>query len=705
MAPVASAVVVTTASGRLLGVTPRAGAVVSSAGPGPAAHARSNALAVNGGPGSLGYHGGVVLHTTRPYLIFWDPSGQIDAPTRALFSRYLSDVATDSAGSDQVFSDHEPGDDVFGVTRQYSDATGYAASGETYLAADQDIADTQPYPAPTGGCTSIDATATPTCLTDAQLQAELQRLIAAGGLPTGTGPGAPVYFMLTPATVNVCVAAGECADNDFCAYHGGWSQDGTQVIYAAIPLVDAIKDCQADSDSSTPLQEPNGIPADVAVDNLSHEYNESISDPDLDAWYDSFSGNEEADLCQEYGATRDPVAGVNPHAYAPALGGSAVAGNLFDQQINGDPYYTQSEWSNGAGDCELEAGGPVIPGFNVPPTIQSGVPTAFDPMPVSGTISSTTWSFGDGTSAFSATAPTVQFHTYAAPGTYTVSLREVDSLGDAGTRTQTVTVPRPPVASFTQSTSLAGTFVTRVQFDGSASSDPQPGAHIVSYRWDFGDNLTSSGPSAASYYYLPGNYNVTLTVISSDGLSATATRPIRVEAVPGVRLVWENAYSVAGVPERFDGAPNPPGQNRAVTYHWDFGDGAKGSGPHVTHTFRQPGAYWVSLTLTTPDGLSNTNTRRLTVKPVEAITKASAKPAGAHAVLLKASVNGPGTLVLAGHRYTLAKSGSVSRVLALTARQRRALQAHHVLHLRLPVRFHPLVGRAVGTTAQVNITS
>src|SRR5205807_1384525 len=115
-------------------VMPRAGVALSKATGG--ALSVSPQLATVTSTGALEYHGGSVLHTTRPYLIFWDPAGTaIPAPTRALFDRYLADTAADSA----------VGDDVFGVSRQYTDASGYAAAGESFSAA-QAIGDVQPYP-------------------------------------------------------------------------------------------------------------------------------------------------------------------------------------------------------------------------------------------------------------------------------------------------------------------------------------------------------------------------------------------------------------------------------------------------------------------------------------------------------------------------------------------------------------------------------
>jgi hypothetical protein len=104
----------------------------------------------------------------------------------------------------------------------------------------------------------------------------------------------------------------EGADNYFCAYHASFADNGAAVIYAPIPLLNAVKACQNDGYSQ--LQEPNGIPADVAIDNLSHEYNESITDPEGDAWYDEGSDNEEADYCQQYASSRNPVTGADPNA-------------------------------------------------------------------------------------------------------------------------------------------------------------------------------------------------------------------------------------------------------------------------------------------------------------------------------------------------------------------------------------------------------
>ena len=53
-----------------------------------------------------------------------------------------------------------------------------------------------------------------------------------------------------------------------------------------------------------------------------------------------------------------------------------------------------------------------------------------------------------------------------------------------------------------------------------------------------------------------------------------------------------------------------------VSYAWDFGDGATGSGVSVTHTYAQDGAFTARLTVTDNDGLSDTATFAVSVTNV-----------------------------------------------------------------------------------------
>ena len=54
--------------------------------------------------------------------------------------------------------------------------------------------------------------------------------------------------------------------------------------------------------------------------------------------------------------------------------------------------------------------------------------------------------------------------------------------------------------------------------------------------------------------------------------------------------------------------------DQPLTYSWDFGDGATGSGATTSHTYTEPGNYQVTLTLTNAQG---TTTRSITVQALE----------------------------------------------------------------------------------------
>ena len=138
-----------------------------------------------------------------------------------------------------------------------------------------------------------------------------------------------------------------------------------------------------------------------------------------------------------------------------------------------------------------------------------------------GTIASYAWTFGDGQTGTGVNAT----HTYAAAGSYDVTLKVTDDKGATATKTSTVTVaaPQDPVAAFTSTVTGLG-----VALDASGSSDPD--GTIASYAWTFGDGATGTGVNAAHTYATPGSYDVTLTVTDDSGATATKTESVTVAA-------------------------------------------------------------------------------------------------------------------------------------------------------------------------------
>jgi hypothetical protein len=342
-APAAGAFVLKTPSGQPIGVTLRPAAAQAHLARTKGKGIPSNTV--------IQYHGGPVLHSETPYLIFWEPGGShaFTANNKAVMTQYLSDVAKDSGASNNVY----------GVLAQYTDSTGAGALYQQTFGGAQVIDDTQPYPTQSSSCSL--APGMTACVTDAQIHTEISRLINADGLPTGTGTGAPIYFMITPTDVNVCISGGQCSSNNFCAYHDYYTLSGAPVLYASVPFSvwanGSVKGCQDDGTSvyQSPAGTYHGDPAYQVADNLSHELSETITDPLINAWFTGGNGSEVGDLCEAFAAVSNPRKDVSSLAYSPTLSGSASAGTLTDQLFEGDYYYTQTEWSSAINACAATA--------------------------------------------------------------------------------------------------------------------------------------------------------------------------------------------------------------------------------------------------------------------------------------------------------------------------------------------------------------
>ncbi len=361
----------------------------------------------------LEYHGGPVMHSHAAYAIFWAPSGySFPAGYTAAITEYLERVAADSGKPSNVYS----------VSAQYTDGSGHATYSDTYGGS---VNDTHAYPT-SGTCPAYNGfgESFTACVSDQKMEAEVETVVSEHSFPEGLGAE---YYVVLPPKVGSCFEvapedAEGCFDTEFCAYHS-YSVGSTEAIYANISY------SPGDPEGCGVEQYPNGNSngnVDDTLSSLSHEANESITDPRLNAWYDE-EGFENGDECRNTPSHED---------FGAPLGGSS--GTLFNQSIGGGNYYLQREWSNDIDDCAQRVGQPT-PQIANPGQAIVGQPVSFDgsgSAPGDGGIVSYEWDFDDGDTA-NGPKPV---HAFSTTGAFLVTLTLADDGGFTSSTSREVIV-------------------------------------------------------------------------------------------------------------------------------------------------------------------------------------------------------------------------------------------------------------------------
>jgi PKD repeat protein len=227
------------------------------------------------------------------------------------------------------------------------------------------------------------------------------------------------------------------------------------------------------------------------------------------------------------------------------------------------------------------------------------------------------WDFGNGTSRQGVTATT----SYAAAGSYNVTLVVTDDAGRTASRSQTVSVTSTgvtsPTANFVFSPTLPSAGQT-VLFNASGST-AGTGRTLVSYAWDFGNGQTGSGVTPSTSYATAGTYNVTLTVRDDLGQTAVKSQTLTVSAstttpVPTAAFVFSPAAPTIGSLILFDASTSTAATGHSISsYAWTFGDGSTGTGRTYMKTTGYSTAGTYSVTLTVTDDLGQTASRSQSV--------------------------------------------------------------------------------------------
>lgn len=216
-------------------------------------------------------------------------------------------------------------------------------------------------------------------------------------------------------------------------------------------------------------------------------------------------------------------------------------------------------------------------------------------------------------------------HVFDLRGTYTVTLRVTDSMGETSTDTLTVTVlNRGPTASFNH-TPLEPTVFEIVQF---RDNSIDPDGNVTAWAWDFGDGATSTQENPTHRYADRGQYTVSLTITDNDGgtdasilvITTMNVEPTASFRAPGTANVGDGVRFV-------DESTDPEGG--LLTYLWNFGDGSTSTARNPIHEYDTPEAVLVTLLITDDEGATNTATMTIVIFPtIRPVADFSHEPEG-----------------------------------------------------------------------------
>jgi hypothetical protein len=174
-----------------------------------------------------------------------------------------------------------------------------------------------------------------TTLTDASIAAIVSAAIANSSIPNDTNG---VYFVLASADVNE--TSGFCTK--YCGWHTFGTIAGANIKYAFVGNSDR---CPTVCEEQTSISPNGNTGADGMASVIAHELEETTTDPNLNAWYDSSTpAQENADKC------------------AWTFGVTKIAANqsIYNVVLGSRQYLIQQNWLAGGG-CAMQVGFPPPP--------------------------------------------------------------------------------------------------------------------------------------------------------------------------------------------------------------------------------------------------------------------------------------------------------------------------------------------------------
>lgn len=272
--------------------------------------------------------------------------------------------------------------------------------------------------------------------------------------------------------------------------------------------------------------------------------------------------------------------------------------------------------------------------FSVGSAKHVGAPVTFTDTS-QGSVAWVYWNFGDGGNS----RDRATTHTYAATGTYRVSLHVCAAKDDCSSHVEQVTIATAPASSafaspgdYRADFSVSGDRVAGRPLTFTDRSS-QPSAWVW---WNFGDGGNSRATPATHTFAEAGTYRVAFTPCAAKNVCDTHTETIEIAAsssstpttspgspfapppapvplvAPSVNAGFEaNGSFIAGEPVQFTDTSS----GSVAWAWWNFGDGGNSRELDPTHTFAEPGFYRIAYSPCAAKGVCSTATDTIQILP------------------------------------------------------------------------------------------
>ncbi|WP_426661555.1 proprotein convertase P-domain-containing protein [Rhodanobacter aciditrophus] len=462
----------------------------------------SNTLTYNGGVDGVGVMDGHV----KVYIVYYGSQWGTRTTNSKGDSVFSGDADGAAAVAEEMFKGIGTGNELWSADlTQWCDGPN-VAKGATSCPSNANFV-----PYQSGGVLAgvyyDNSAAAPSAPTQADLANEAIKAAAHFGNTAQGSNRYTYYVIMSPHGTNPDNYQGQ-----YCAWHDYTTSSYGDIAYSNQPYnMDSGAGCGVNFVNSGSAGTLDGWTM-----TLGHEWHEMMSDTyPAGGWTNASSGEENSDECAW-------IAAGQPGGAANVAMGTGT-------------FTEQASWSNDTNSCAIShaivnggggGGGGGSPVANFTDTV-NGLTVNFTDASTDtgGTISSYSWTFGDGSSSTAANPS----HTYAAAGTYNVTETVTDNTGATSSKTASVTVASSGGGGGTFSNNTQQAINDNATVTSSISVTGEPGAapsnlqvHVnITHNWSGDLEIVLYAPNGAyailQYpdYNDDGNINKTWTVNAS----------------------------------------------------------------------------------------------------------------------------------------------------------------------------------------------